>query len=849
VVGEQMAVERNRGKFTQTMLRLCRTLWAKIPSSRLRFAARTLWRNPRFTFTVLAVLSLGIGTVSALFSVIDKVLLEPLPYPQPDRLVQIITSTRIGNQSLVSIPKYVFWRSVNASSFASMAASDVNVPELNFEEGAYRSTLKAARVSADYFRVFGAEMMFGRTFSVREDTPGGPNVVVISNEVWQRYFRSEAIPLGARMFLNAIPYTVVGVLAGDAHLESSAEVWFPLCADPRSADFIPRVRVIARMRNGISVEQAQNVFSSAIDWSDWKPPKADMEDVFTSGFSKVIPLRDAVVGDVRPSLYILMGAAGFMLAICCLNVATLFLARSGRRTREIAVRLALGASRKHVALEFLTESLLLSLGIAVGALLLGHVGVHAVLAMSPDELSRLGGNGSSIALDWTVFAFTLLVSLVMGILCALVPAVNASRTNISVLANDSAARSGMTIGRNRWRAALVIVEMSLSLVLLVGAGLLMRTFVAKRAINRGFDEQNVVTLDMSLNSPRFDKTAEVGQLIRYTERQIKTIPGVNAAATTNALPLLAGLQMPFAILEHAQVYGRFNGTATWRSVSPEYFKVFQIRVMRGRMFTDDDNENSARVVLINRAMMHKYWIQINANPIGDFIQIGRGWEEDPPRQIVGVVVDVNDAGLDRDPSMYIPAAQVSDWMNARNNRLLPLVWTIRTDEAQSSLIPRLQQELISFSGGQPVARPVTMHEALAASSARYEFYVSVLTLFGAIALVLAASGIYGLMTYSVQRRRKELAIRAAFGATPLDVQAMVVKQALRLTLYGFFAGIPLALVLTQATVSSIFGIQSWDPMTLVIVTLLLCAVSFFAAYLPSLRASHVDPVEALRFEA
>jgi putative ABC transport system permease protein len=809
-------------------------LGVKIPGSRLRFAARTLWRNPRFTFTVLAILSLGIGTVSALFSVIDKVLLEPLPYPQPDRLVQIITSTRIGNQSLVSIPKYVFWRSVNASSFASMAASDVNVPELNFEEGAYRSTLKAARVSADYFRVFGAEMMLGRTFSVREDTPGGPKAVVVSNEVWQRYLRSEASPLGARMFLNAIPYTVVGVLAG---------------ADPQSADLIPRVRVIARMRNGISVEQAQNVFSAAIDWSDWKPPKVDLEDVFTSGFSKVIPLRDAVVGDVRPSLYILMGAAGFMLAICCLNVATLFLARSGRRTREIAVRLALGASRKHVALELLTESLLLSLGIAAGALLLGYVGVHAVLAMSPDALSRLGGNGSSIALDWTVFAFTLLVSLVMGILCALVPALNASRTNISVLANDSAARSGMTIGRNRWRAALVIIEMALSLVLLIGAGLLMRTFVAKRAINRGFDEQNVVTLDMSLNSPRFDKTAEVGQLIRYTERQIKTIPGVNAAATTNALPLLAGLQMPFTILEHAQVYGRFNGTATWRSVSPEYFKVFHIRVMRGQLFTDDDNENSARVVLINRAMMHKYWIQINANPIGDFIQIGRGWEEDPPRQIVGVVVDVNDAGLDRDPAMYIPVAQVSDWMNARNNRLLPLVWTIRTDEAQSSLIPRLQQELVSFSGGQPVARPVTMHEALAASSARYEFYVTVLTLFGAIALLLAASGIYGLMAYSVQHRRKELAIRAAFGATPLDVQAMVVKQALRLTLYGFLAGIPLALALIQATVSSIFGIQSWDPMTLVIVTLLLCAVSLFAAYIPSLRASHVDPVEALRFEA
>jgi putative ABC transport system permease protein len=822
---------------------------AMIHASQLWSAARALWRNPRFTFTVLAILSLGIGTVCALFSVVDKVLLEPLPYPQPDRLVQIITSTRIGNQSLVSIPKYVFWRSVNASSFESIAASDVNVPELNFEQGAYRSTLKATRVSADYFHVFGAEMMLGRTFSAREDSPGGPNVVVISNELWQRYFRSKGGPVGSRILLNAIPYTVVGVLVGDAHFESFADVWFPLRADPDSVDFIPRVRVIARMRKGLSVDQAQNVFSDAMDWSARKPAKADLEDAFTSGFSEVISLRDAVVGDVRPSLYILMGAAGFMLAICCLNVATLFLARSGRRSREIAVRLALGASRKQIAMGLLMESLLLSFGIAGGALVLGYLGVHLVLAISPDELSRPGANGSSIGLDWTLFVFTLLASLVMGLLCALVPAVNASQTNINMLVNDSAARSGMTMGRNRWRAALVIVEMSLSLVLLIGAGLLMRTFVAKRAINRGFDERNVVTLDMSLNDPRFASTAEVAHLVRYTARRIEAIPGVNAVATTNALPLLAGLQMPFTILEHDQIYGRFSGTATWRSVSPEYFKVFRIRLMRGRTFADDDNENAAPVVVINRAMMRKYWIEINANPIGDFVQIGRGWAEDPPRQIVGVVVDVNDAGLDRNPAMYIPVAQVSDWMNTRNNQLLPLIWTIRTDEAQSSLVPRLQQDLVSFSGGQPVAPPITMRQALAASSARYEFYLTFLAIFSAIALVLTASGLYGLMTYSVQNRRKELAIRTAFGATPLDVQRMVVGQALRLTVYGVLAGIPLAVALTSITVSSIFGVQTWDPLMLAIVTLLLCMVSLLAAYVPSVRASQVDPVAALRLEA
>jgi predicted permease len=392
--------------------------------------------------------------------------------------------------------------------------------------------------------------------------------------------------------------------------------------------------------------------------------------------------------------------------------------------------------------------------------------------------------------------------------------------------------------------------MSFSLVLLVGAGLLIRTFVAERAINRGFDEQNVVTLDMSLNNPRFDNTTEVAQLVRYAERRIRAVPGIEAIATTNALPLISSLQMPFHIFEqHEHIYGRYDGTATWRSVSPEYFKVFQIRLLRGRTFTDEDGEDAARVVLINRAMMKRYWPDINANPVGDFIEIGKGMEPgsgDPPRQIVGIVVDIRDAGLDHEPSMYVPVAQISDWMNARNNRLQPIIWTIRTNESQPSPVLRLQEELASLSGGQPLGQPGTMHEAVVASSARTEFYLTVLTLFGGIALLLTATGLYGLMAYSVQQRGRELAIRSALGATPIEVQTMVVTQALRLALWGAAAGIPLALALARITISLVFGIQTWDPIMLVLVTLLLCAVSLFAAYVPSIRASHVDPAAALR---
>ena len=812
----------------------------------LRAAARTLWRNPGFTATALAMLSLGIGTVSALFSVVDKVLLEPLPYPEPDRLVQLITTSRVGEQSLVSIPKYLFWRDAT-SSFESMAAFDSSAPEVNLTQGVYPKVLKTARVSSDYFHLFGAKLALGRTFSAREDAPDGPNVAVISDALWREYFGSDSEMVGSRILLDHVPYKVVGVLAPGAHLESPADIWLPLCADPRSVDNIPRVRVVARLQAAVSREEAEND-DRLKDFLQTFPPGA----VLYGERVKVIPLRDAVVGDVRPALYILMGAVGFVLAISCANTATLLLARANRRTREIAVLMAMGAERKQILFQLLAESVLISLSGGAGSLILGHLAVRGLLAIGPSDLPRIGANGAAITLDWRVFLFTLVVSVLIGILCALIPALNASRTDINVLVKDSTAESGMNFRRNRWRATLMIAEMSVSLVLLAGAGLLIRTFVAKRAINRGFDEQNVLALDMSLNNPRFDQTTQVAQLVRYAERRIQSLSGVSAVATTCALPLIPGLPMPFTILknEHSLV-GRYDGTATWRSVSPQYFKVFQIRLLRGRMFTDEDNEHAPEVVLINRAMVKRYWQEVDANPIGDFIAVGKGLEPgsgDAPRQIIGVIADVRDAGLDREPSIYVPVAQVSDWMNARNNRLMPIIWTIRSDETQPVPAVRIQQELASVSGGQPLGRPRTMHEAIAATSARAQFYMTFLMVFAGVALVLTAAGLYGLMMYSVEQRKRELAIRTALGATPRDVQKMVVGQALRLTFWGTLAGVPLALALVRVTISLIFGIETWDPVTLALVASLLSAVSLFAAYVPSVRASRVNPAAALRSE-
>jgi len=562
-------------------------------------AARRIWRNPRFAVTFFAVLSLGVGTVSALFSVAEKVLLEPLPYPEPDRLVQLTTSTPIGDQRLISIPKYLFWRNL-ATSFESVAASDVSVPEVNFEEGTHRSTLNAARVSGDYFNVLGAQIAQGRTFSAHEDAPGGADVVVISNDLWRHYFGANPKAVGGPILLNGTRYSIVGILARSAHLESPAEVWLPLRADPSSGDpssgdLIPRVRVIARLRKGVSIEQAENELNKLFQRTDWIVAKQNFGDTFTLGSSKIISLRDATVGDVRSPLYLLLGGGLFLLAICCLNAATLFLARASRRLRQTAIRLALGAGIKDVVIELVTETLLLSLSVAIGALVVGYVGVHAVLAASPSKLPRIGANGSAITLDWKVFLFAFTVSILCGAMCVVFPAVQAAGTNINVLVSDSAARSDMTFVRNRWRPVLVILEMCLSLVLLVGAALLMRTFVARRAVNRGFEEQNVLTLDMSLNDPRFDETKQVSRMVRYAESQIEAIPGVEAVATTNSLPLLSSPPMPFFVILQEQHYGRFNGTATWRSVSPDYFKVFRIQLLRGRFFTDHDDENAPAV--------------------------------------------------------------------------------------------------------------------------------------------------------------------------------------------------------------------------------------------------------------
>jgi predicted permease len=500
--------------------------------------------------------------------------------------------------------------------------------------------------------------------------------------------------------------------------------------------------------------------------------------------------------------------------------------------------------------QLLTESMLLALGGGLLGLIVGWAGVRELLAFSPNEIPRVGANGAAIALDGRVFLFTLAVSAVTGLLFGLLPALSASRADLASLVKDSASQSGMGFRRSLGRPALVVIEMALALILLAGAGLLIRTFTAQRAINRGFDEQNVLTLEMSLGSSRFERTAAVAQMVRDAGERLRHVPGVAAVATTSSLPLEPSLMMPFTAMERDQRnVGRYHGAAAWRSVSPAYFDAFRIRLLRGRTFTEADDGKSTGVAIVNRAALRKYWPEVDANPIGEWIQIGQRMGpgiEDEPRQIIGVVADLREAGLNAEPMLYVPVLQVPDGLTARNNGLLPLTWVVRSAGAVPLPSLAVQEALRLASGGLPLERIRTMHQVVAASSARTAFYTLLLGVFAGLALLLATVGLYGLMAYSVEQRAVEIGIRMALGAQPHDVRNMVLWQGMRLGAMGIAVGVPAAIMLARVMNGLIVGLRGWDPAVFASVAGALAAVAMLASYLPSMRATRVDPVEVLR---
>jgi putative ABC transport system permease protein len=812
----------------------------------LKYSLRLFRQSPGFTIAAVAALALGIGTNTAIFSVVNSVLLKPAPFPDPDRLVLFLNTSLQGSGPGASPAKFNHWRA-QSSVVQDVAAFRTGV--VNLTGGAFPEQLQSAQVSVDYFRLFGASVIRGRTFTREEDLPHGERVVVISHGLWTRRFAGDPQIVGKTISLAGDPFAVIGILAPGFDFRDfgpAPDVWVPFQLDPDTHDQGHYFQAAGRLKPGVSLAQAKSqLIVSAAEFRRKYPSSLQANQSFS-----VEPVREAMVSNVRSSLLVLVGAVSFVLLIACANVANLLLARAIGRRREIAIRAAVGAGRGRIIRQLLTESVLLSFaGAAIGALL-GVVGIRALLSVNTANLPRVGLEGSLVVLDWRVLAFTVLIAVATGLLFGLIPALQTSRPDLSSTLKESAGRSGTGLRQNKARTLLVVSEIALAVVLLVGAALLIRTSLALGAVNPGFDGNNVLTMRMSLAGPRFAKSATVERLVRDGLDRLRALPGVTAASATCCVPLEGGYGLPFLIMGRPLQQGPFHGGGGWVTVSPGYFEAFRIPVARGRAFNERDDTGANPVVIINQAMARQYWPK--SDPLSDKIWIGKGvmseLAAETPRQIVGVVGDVH-GGLDRNPgaTMYVPNAQVPDALNALNVRLTPVAWIVRTQGNPHGLSSAVQEQLRQTSG-LPVSDVRTMDEVLSRSTSRQRFNMLLMTVFGGAALFIAAIGIYGLMAYSVQQRTPEIGIRLALGAEPGDVRRMVIFQGMSLALIGVVIGIAAAFGLTRVIATFLFGVKERDPAVFTTVAVVLSAVSLFAVWLPARRATRIDPVIALRYE-
>ncbi len=815
----------------------------------LRYALRTMRRNLGFTVIALAALALGIGANTAIFTVVDAVLLQPLPYPQPDRIMRLGRQFRTGVGYSISIPKYMAWRQNDV--FDATALYDFGALAMNVGSGNPPQTVKGLHVSRDYFKVFGVTPVAGRTFSESEDLPNGPPVAVISNGVAQSRLGGTAEVLGRPILLNGVPYTVVGVLPKGFRPDPEADVWIPLQAEPNSTNQGHYLNVAGRLKPGVTVAGAQAQMKIVGEQFRKANPKwMDAEEGVA-----VVPMRDATTGEVRTALLVLFGAVALVLLIACANVANLLLARAAGRHREMAIRAAVGANRGRVVRQLLTESVLLAGCGGILGLGLGAAGVRGLLLLVPGNIPRVTDEaGAAVvipALDWRVTAFTIGVSLLTGLLFGLFPALHTSKPDLVSTLKEASGRSGTGVRHTRVRSALVVAETALALVLLVGAALLIRSFVGLRSVDPGFDPRNVFTFQTSLAGGAYSTTASVAAFTTQVVRRVETLPGVDAAASTIVLPVESGVDLPFRIVGKPPAQGEYNGDEQWRSVSPHYFSVFKIPVLRGRAFTETDTGASAKVVIINDAMAKKYWPKEDA--LGQQILIGKGLGpqfEEPARQIVGIVGNVRENGLGNAGVgvMYVPQSQMTEGLTALANSVLPLSWAIRTAADPSSLRVAIERELHGVDGQMPISRERTMTEVLGGAVARQSFNMVLLSIFAGVALVLAAIGIYGLMSYSVDQRRQEIGIRMALGADRGMMLRVVLREGMTLAVLGVVLGLLLAYGMTRLLASLLFGVKASDPLAFVAVAGVLTMVALVAAYIPARRATTVDPAIALRYE-
>jgi putative ABC transport system permease protein len=792
-----------------------------------RYALRQLIKSPSFTAVAIITLALGIGACTAIFSVVNVVLLRPLNYPQADRIVTIReTNLPQFPRFSVSPPNYIDWEKQTKSYEYLAAYSGARV---NLTGSGEPQQLLVLKVTAHYFDVYGDKPFLGRMLLPEEDAPGKNHMVVLSYGFWQRVFGGDHAVVGRSIELNGEPYTVVGVAAPQS---SKVEAWIPMAFKPEETANDARgahyLNVVGRLRAGVTVAQAKAELELlAAQLAQQYPDSNKGWGIF------MMPIQDAIVRDVKPVLYTLLGAVACVLLIACANLANLLLARATARSREISIRAALGAGRARLVRQLLTESVVLAVCGGVAGVILARWGLDALLALAPSSLPRI----TEIHLDSGVLLFSLALSVVTGLVFGIAPALLAARSDVNEALKQGTRGSTEGGVRGRLRGALVVIEVTFALVLLGGAGLLARSFMQLANVDPGFIPENATLLEISLPQKKYAKPEQQTAFADALLERLKNLPGVQAVGVTHSMPLVGDYVLTFNIEGRPPIAPSDLPSTNYYTVTPDYFRAMGIRLMRGRVFTPQDDAKAARVAIINETMARQFFP--NEDPIGKRINITNG--PDAWREIIGIVGDIKQDGVDKatGAQSYEPFAQAP--FNSLNV-------VIRTKASPAALLGALRPAVYEVDKDQPVGIIRPLEEIMAESIARQRFAMLLLTVFSGVALVIAAVGIYGVMAYNVVQRTGEFGIRMALGAQQRDVLRLVLTQGGKLIGLGLLIGLLATLAASRAMGSMLFNTSAYDPLTLGTITVVLAAVAFVACFFPANRATKVNPIEALRAE-
>ncbi len=797
----------------------------------LRYGLRSLIKQPFFTVIAIITLALGVGANSAIFSVVNAVVLRPLPYPEPDRLVKLtrVKLTDPGFMGSVSYLDFKDWKA-QGESFEQMTAIQSGDYTIKIADSAER--VQGMGVSSDFFTMLGVAPALGRVFNAEEEKPGN-QIALISHALWQSRFGFDPNIIGQAVSIDAKLYTIIGVMPADfdfALQEEQAEVWLPISLSEnflkeRGAHFLT---VTGRLKKGVSLEQAQMEMDAiAGRLAEQYPDSNAGEGV------RVSSLHEEIVGDVRLMLMVLLAAVGLVLAVACANVANLMLARASARQKEIAIRSALGASRFRIIRQLMTESLLLAIiGGGLG-LLMAMWGLDILIALSPENIPRL----DEIALDSRVTIFTLLVSIVTGLIFGLAPALQVSKLDLNETLKEGTRGASGSLRRNRARSLFVIAEVALALVLLIIASLMLRSFQRLQRVDPGFKADDVLTMNVILPDSKYTEPDEWSGFYDRLLDQVRTLPGVDSAGAITMLPLSgSNMGMSFEVEGRPPASPADEYSANYRAVSHDYFHTLGISVIRGRAFNERDNDKSPQVIMINESFARIYFY--GGDPIGKRIKIGYN---DINAEVVGVVGDVKHKSLQADSGaeMYTPYSQTPWWF---------MSLAIRTRSNSSDIVAGVKASLATLDRDVPVYDVKMMQEYLKKTVSQPRFNMLLMAIFAAVATLLAAVGIYGVISYSVTERTREIGIRQAMGATRGDVLSLIFRQTALLTATGIAVGLGTAFAFAQLMKSLLYEVSPTDPVSFALIPIFLAGVALGASFIPARRATRVDPMVALRYE-